>query len=84
MVHLSCLDLKQKLGIHSLRRGPVTRAVNTGTADFCAKTYEGFFYFHGGLLLGSRPPVLVKDFKVCLLIIFNIFKIIFYHILLFF
>ena len=34
MAHLSCIDLKQKLGLHSLRRGPVTRAVNAGTADF--------------------------------------------------
>ena len=34
MAHLSCVDLKQKLGLHSLRRGPVTRAVNAGTADF--------------------------------------------------
>ena len=34
LVHLSCVELKLKLGLHSLRRGPVTRAVNAGTADF--------------------------------------------------
>ena len=34
MARLSCIDLKQKLGLHSLRRGPVTRAVNASTADF--------------------------------------------------
>ena len=32
--HLSCAELKLKLGLHSLRRGSVTRAVNAGTADF--------------------------------------------------
>ena len=37
MAHLSCVDLKQKLGLHSLRRGPVTKAVNAGTADFNVK-----------------------------------------------
>ena len=30
--HMSCAELK--LGLHSLRRGPVTKAVNAGTSDF--------------------------------------------------
>ena len=34
LAHLSCVELKHKLGLHSFRRGPVTRAVNAGTADF--------------------------------------------------
>ena len=32
LAHLSCVELKLKL--HSLRRGPVTKAVNAGTSDF--------------------------------------------------
>ena len=34
LAHLSCAELKLKLGLHSLRRGPVTKAVNACTADF--------------------------------------------------
>ena len=33
LAHLSCSELKLKLGLHSLRRGPVTEAVNAGTSD---------------------------------------------------
>ena len=33
LAHLSCSDLKLKFGLHSLQRGPVTKAVNFGTAD---------------------------------------------------
>ena len=33
LAHLSCSELKLKLGLHSLRRGPVTKAVNAGTSD---------------------------------------------------
>ena len=34
LAHLSCVELKEKLGLHSLRRGPVTKAINAGTSDF--------------------------------------------------
>ena len=34
LAHLSCVELKEKLGLHSLRRGPVTKTVNAGTSDF--------------------------------------------------
>ena len=34
LAHLSCVNLKEKLGLHSLRRGPVTKAVNAGTSDY--------------------------------------------------
>ena len=30
LAHLSCVKLKLKLDLHSLRRGPVTKAVNAG------------------------------------------------------
>ena len=33
LAHLSCSELKLKLGLHSLRRGPNTKAVNAGTSD---------------------------------------------------
>ena len=33
LAHLSCSELKLRLGLHSLRRGPVTEAVNAGTSD---------------------------------------------------
>ena len=33
LAHLSCDELKEKLGLHSLRRGPVTKAINAGTSD---------------------------------------------------
>ena len=33
LAHLSCSELKLKLGLYSLRRGPVTKAVNAGTSD---------------------------------------------------
>lgn len=33
LAHLSCAELQHRLGAHSLRRGPVTVAVNAGTSD---------------------------------------------------
>ena len=34
LAHLSSVELKEKLGLYSLRRGPVTKAINAGTSDF--------------------------------------------------
>ena len=41
LAHLSCLDLKEKLGHHSLRRGPVTKAINAGTSEFRVQKMMG-------------------------------------------
>ena len=34
LAYLSCVELKLKWGLHSLRRGPATKVLNAGTSDF--------------------------------------------------
>ena len=74
MAHLSCIDLKQKLGLHSLRRGPVTKTVNADTADFnVQKMMRVSSISMVDYYSVADHQFLLKDFKVCLLIIFTIF-----------